>query len=87
MSVLTKRDYFGPESLAIASEAFSASWGFIERDPMFESYDREKLQGELARVILEMLDTGECTFLHFANRAIRRLREQPPEKQTRIIAD
>ena len=87
MSVLTKRDYFGPESLAIASEAFSASWGFIERDPMFESYDREKLQGELARVILEMLDTGECTFLHIANRAIRRLREQPPEKQTRIIAD
>jgi len=69
MSVLTKRDYFGPESLAIASEAFSASWGFIERDPMFESYDREKLQGELARVILEMLDTGECTFLHIANRA------------------
>jgi hypothetical protein len=76
MSMLMQRGYFGPEALAVASEAFSKSWSFIEGDPILKSHDREKLQAELARGILEMLQTGECDLLHISNRAIRRLRER-----------
>ena len=75
MSMVQRGD-FGPEALTVASEAFSRSWGFIERDPIFESCDREKLQAELARVIFEMLERGECNLLQIANRAIRSLRER-----------
>jgi hypothetical protein len=76
MSLLRERGCFGPEALAIASEAFARSWGFIGRDPLFESYDRDNLRTELARVIFEMLDKDECNSLDIANHAIRRLRER-----------
>jgi len=76
MSMVMQRGYFGAEALTVASEAFSRAWNFIERDPIFESYDREKLQTELARVVFEMLETGERNLLHIANGAIRCLRER-----------
>jgi hypothetical protein len=76
MSVLMQLGCFGPEEVAIASEAFSKSWSFIERDPKLQSHDRQKLQAELARGILETLKTGERDLLHIGNRAIRQLRER-----------
>jgi hypothetical protein len=76
MSGLIQRSYFGPEALAVASEAFSTSWGFLQRDPVFENCNRDELQAELARVIFEMLKKDEYNSLSIANRAIGRLREQ-----------
>ena len=78
MSVLMPQGYFGPEEVVIASEAFSRSWSFVERDPILENCDRQKLQAELARGILETLKTGERNLLHISNRAIHRLRERTP---------
>ena len=78
MSVLMRQGYFGPEEVAIASDAFSRSWGFVERDPILENCDRQKLQAELARGILETLETGERNLLHISNRTIHRHRERTP---------
>jgi hypothetical protein len=47
-----------------------------QRDPKLQSHDRQKLQAELARGILETLKTGERDLLHISNRAIRQLRER-----------
>jgi len=78
MSVLVRQGCFGPEEVAIASEAFSRSWSFVERDPILENCDRQKLEAELARGILDTLKTGERNLLRISNRAIHRLRERKP---------
>jgi len=47
-----------------------------QHDPMLASYEREKLQAELARGILDVVQTGERDLLQVTNRAIRRVRER-----------
>jgi hypothetical protein len=44
-----------PDASAIASEAFSRSWHFIERDPVLAGHDREALQAELALRIQQIM--------------------------------
>ena len=85
---LLEQGCFGPEALSVASEALSKAWTFIERDPMLASYESEKLQAELARGILEVVQTGERDLLQITNRAIRRVRERmlAPEKQPRVTS-
>jgi hypothetical protein len=41
---------------------------------MFASYDQEKLQAELARGILDVVQIGERDLLQVTNQAIRRVR-------------
>jgi hypothetical protein len=66
-----------PEALAVASEAFSRSWHFIEQDPVLAGHDRETLQAELALRIQEIAASGvERDPLRIANRAIGRVREE-----------
>jgi hypothetical protein len=67
---------FGPEVLAVASEAFGRSWRFIERDPLLAGHDRAALQAELARRILNLAQDGERDTLRIANRAIGGMREK-----------
>jgi hypothetical protein len=81
MSRLMPRGCFDPQALALASEAFSRSWSFVGRDPVFAGCDREALQAELGRVIFELLEQDECAALDIANRAIRRLRERMPQPE------
>src|SRR6516165_4646263 len=75
MSLLQQRS-FGPEVPSVASEAFSKAWNFIEHDPVLASCEREKLQAELARGILDLVQTGERSLIKVTNRAIRRVRER-----------
>jgi hypothetical protein len=86
--LLLEQGCFGPEALSVASEALSRAWTFIERDPMLASYESEKLQAELARGILGVVQTGERDLLQITNRAIRRVRERmlAPEKQSRVTS-
>jgi hypothetical protein len=76
MSMLGQQGYFGPEALAIASEAFARAWGFIEYDPTLKNFDHKCLQAELARRILQMVAESERDLVHIANRAIRQIRER-----------
>ena len=67
-----------PQAAAVASEAFSRSWRFIERDPVLAGHERDTLQAELALRIQEIM-TGsgaERDPLRIANRAIGRMREE-----------
>jgi hypothetical protein len=69
-----------PDVEAVASEAFSRSWHFIERDPVLAGHDRETLQAELAlRIQQIVLDGAEQDPLRIANRAIGRVREEMRE--------
>ena len=67
-----------PEASAVASQAFSQSWHFIERDPVLAGHDRETLQAELAVQIqsVMMTDAANRDPLRIANRAIGKVREQ-----------
>jgi hypothetical protein len=87
MSVL-KRGGFSPEAEAIASEAFSRSWHFIERDPVLAGHDREALQAELALRIQQILAThaSDRDPLRIANRAISVVRERMRGRQLRFAA-
>jgi hypothetical protein len=73
----------GPEASAIASEAFSRSWHFIERDPMLAGHDRETLQTELARQIQHIMVTDASVRdpLRIANRAIGTVRDEMRKPQ------
>ncbi len=85
MSALLQQGCFGPEALSVASKAFSRAWSFIDRDPMLQNNNhRGKLEAELARGILEVVQTGESDLLQIANKAIRRVRERmlPPDENT-----
>jgi hypothetical protein len=86
MSPLLQQGCFGPKALSVASEAFSRAWTFIDRDPILEKYETERLQAELARGILEAVQTGERDLLQITNRAILRVRERmlAPEKKLRV---
>jgi hypothetical protein len=58
---------------------------------MLASYEREKLQAELARGILDVVQTGERDLLQVTNRAIRRVRERilvpkEPPRVTQLTA-
>ena len=79
----------GPEASAIASEAFSRSWHFIERDPVLAGHDRETLQAQLALQIqkIMMTDASVRDPLHIANRAIFRVREEirKPQRPLEIL--
>ena len=76
----------GPEASAIASEAFSRSWHFIERDPALAGHDRETLQAQLALQIQKIMVTEASVRdpLHIANRAIFRVREEMRKPQRRL---
>jgi hypothetical protein len=68
-----------PQAAAVASEAFSRSWQFIERDPVLAGHERETLQAELALRVQEIIMSAsgsERDPLRVANRAIGRLREE-----------
>lgn len=67
-----------PQACAVASEAFSRSWQFIERDPVLAGHEREMLQAELALRIQEIMiaSSSERDPLRIANRAIGRMREE-----------
>jgi hypothetical protein len=69
------------DASAIASEAFSRSWHFIERDPVLAGHDREALQAELALRIQQIMvaEVAERDPLRIANRAIGRLRDEARE--------
>ena len=73
----------GPEASAIASEAFSRSWHFIERDPVLAGHDRETLQAQLALQIqkIMMTDASVRDPLLIANRAIGKVREEMRKPQ------
>ena len=70
----------------VASEAFSRSWHFIERDPVLAGHDREALQAELALRIQQIMaaDASERDPLRIANRAIGRLRDEVSKPQLRF---
>jgi hypothetical protein len=72
-----------PGALVVASEAFSRSWHFVERDPVLAGHDREALQAELALRIQQIMaaDASQRDPLRIANRAISRLREEMRELQ------
>ena len=82
------RVFVDRDASAIASEAFSRSWHFIERDPVLAGHDRETLQAELAVQIqsVMMTDAPNRDPLRIANRAISRVREQmrAPERRFEI---
>src|SRR5262245_6796563 len=82
------RVFVDRDASAIASEAFSRSWHFIERDPVLAGHDRETLQAELAVQIqsVMMTDAPNRDPLPIANRAISRVREQmrAPERRFEI---
>jgi hypothetical protein len=72
-----------PDGSAIASEAFSRSWHFIERDPVLAGHDRETLQAQLALQIqkIMMTDPSVRDPLRIANRAIGKVREEMRKPQ------
>jgi hypothetical protein len=72
-----------PDASSIASEAFSRSWHFIERDPVLAGHDRETLQAKLALQIQRLMVThaSERDPLRLANRAIFSLREEMRKPQ------
>jgi hypothetical protein len=76
----------GPAVSAIASEAFSRSWHFIERDPVLAGHDRETLQAQLALQIQHIMaaDASERDPLRIANRAIGKVREEMREPERRL---
>ena len=75
-----------PEASAVASEAFSRSWHFIERDPVLAGHDRETLQAELALQIQEIMSASgsESDPLRIANLAIGRVRGEMQEPQRHL---
>jgi hypothetical protein len=75
-----------PDTSAVASEAFSRSWHFIERDPVLAGHDRKLLQAELALRIQEIMRTSnsERDPLRIANLAIGRVREDLREPQRHL---
>ena len=72
---------FAADASVVASEAFSRSWHFIERDPVLAGHDREALQAELALRIRQNVaaDASERDPLRIANRAIGSLRDEVRE--------
>jgi len=76
----------GPELSTIASEAFSRSWHFIERDPVLAGHDRETLQAELVLQIRQIMaaDASVRDPLLVANRAIGNVRAEMREPQPRV---
>jgi len=86
MRMFETRD-MDPEVSTIASEAFSRSWQFIERDPILAGHDRETLQAQLALQIQRLVAAGlEHDPLRVANRAIRSVREKMREPDRRVVA-
>ena len=77
---------FAAQASVVASEAFSRSWHFIERDPVLAGHDREALQAELALRIQPIMaaDASERDPLRIANRAIGRLRDEARKPQLRF---
>jgi hypothetical protein len=82
------RGRFGPDVEDIASQAFSRSWHFIERDPVLAGHDREALQAELALRIRQALATTPSTSdpVQIANRAISSVREEMQRRERRALA-
>jgi hypothetical protein len=60
---------FAAQASVVASEAFSRSWHFIERDPVLAGHDREALQAELALRIQQIMaaDASERDPIRIAN--------------------
>ena len=70
------RDDRAPEVQVLASEVFTRTWQFLERDPVLAGQDRQQLQEQLAQVILDVMSHGERNLWTIANRAIGTLRER-----------
>lgn len=75
-----------PNADALASEVFNRSWQFLESDPVLAGEDRQQLQEQLARIILEIMGSGERNLWVIANRAIGALREQHAEAPLEEVA-
>jgi len=69
------------EVRVLASEAFNRSWHFIESDPALAGEDRDKLQNQLAELILLFMRSGERNLIVIANRAIATLRRQHAKRR------
>jgi hypothetical protein len=76
----------GADVQILASEVFNRSWQFIETDPVLAGEDRQQLQEQLAKVILEVMSAGERNLWVIANRAIGALREQQAAKRVEEAA-
>jgi len=78
---------FSAEASAMASEAFSRSWQFIQGDPVLAGHDRETLQAQLALGIQEIMrgDALEWSALRIANRAIVKIREEMRASDSRRL--
>ena len=85
MSVLG-RGRFGSGVEDIASQAFSRSWHFIERDPVLAGHDRETLQAEFALRIRQALATCASDPVQIANLSISRVREEMQRRERRALA-
>jgi len=70
------RNDLAPQVRVLASEAFNRSWRFIESDPALAGEDRQRLQNQLAELILLFMGSGERNLIVIANRAIATLRQQ-----------
>ena len=70
------RDDLNCEVQVIASEVFNRSWQFIETDPLFAGKDRQRMQDQLAELLLLLMRSGERNLIVIANRAIATLRQQ-----------
>ena len=70
------RDDLNCEVQVIASEVFSRSWQFIETDRLFAGKDRQRMQDQLAELILLIMRSGERNLIVIANRTIATLRQQ-----------
>ena len=75
-----------PDASTIASEAFTRSWHFIERDPVLAGHDRDSLKAQLALEIQRGMADSHLDPVRIANRAIGRVREEMRERERRSAA-
>ena len=69
------RNNLAPEVRTLASEVFNRCWQFIERDPVLAGEERQRLQEQLAHLILQLMMNGDQTLVVIANRAIGTIRD------------
>ncbi len=82
-----RRNELAPELHTLASEVFSRSWQFIERDPVLTGEDRQEMQDKLTELILVLMRNGEQNMLVVANQAITALRQQCARRRDRVVVD
>ena len=78
------RETLAPEVRTLASEVFNRCWQFIERDPVLAGEERQRLQEQLAQLVLQLMWDGEPNVVVIANRAIGTLRQQYATQRERV---